>query len=154
MPFLYEIRAFIITLPQIGQYQTNHNMKKYLLLAIACVLGLFNLNAQKTVTIGDGDEASSVLPYDNSWCYSASQQIYSTDELNFNGAGSALVKSIAFKSATENNNENYIQVYMVNHNNKNFTDTLLLRKKELVEAIQAKERQERERKNEFNCGSR
>ena len=97
-------------------------MKKYLLLAIACVLGLFNLNAQKTVTIGEGSEASSDLPYNNSWCYSASQQIYSTNELNFNGAGSALVKSIAFKSATENNNENYIQVYMVNTNKKSYAD--------------------------------
>ena len=96
-------------------------MKKNLLIAIVCVLGLFgSLNAQKTVTIGQGETSSSNIPYDNSYCYSASQQIYSYEELGFNFP--AKIESIAFKSATENNNENYIQVYMVNTSKSSYAN--------------------------------
>ena len=96
-------------------------MKKNLLIAIVCVLGLFgSLNAQKTVTIGQGETSSSNIPYNNSYCYSASQQIYSYEELGFNFP--AKIESIAFKSATENNNENYIQVYMVNTSKKSYAN--------------------------------
>ena len=98
-------------------------MKKNLLIAIVCVLGLFgSLNAQKTVTIGQGETSSSTLPFNNSYNYSVSQQIYNSSELKIDLA--ATLESIAFKSATENTNESYIQVYMMNTSMSSFNDTL------------------------------
>ena len=97
-------------------------MKKNLLFTILLALGLLgNLNAQKTLTIGDGNAYSSDLPYNNSYCYSSSQQIYTSDELS-KIEGVATIESLAFKSATENLNESYIQVYMLNTTKTSFEE--------------------------------
>ncbi len=96
-------------------------MKKNLLFAIICVLGLFgSLNAQKTITLGEGESYSNILPYYNNYCYSASQQLYRSDELNIEDV--AKIESIAFKSATENLNESYIQVYMKNTSKSSYIE--------------------------------
>ena len=96
-------------------------MKKNLLLTIICVLGLFgSLSAQKTITLGEGEDYSSDLPYNNSWCYSASQQLYRSDELNIEDV--AKIESVAFKSASENLNESYIQIYMKNTSKSSYIE--------------------------------
>ncbi len=96
-------------------------MKKNLLLTIICVLGLFgSLSAQKAITLGEGKDYSSDLPYNNSWCYSASQQLYRSDELNIEDV--AKIESVAFKSASENLNESYIQIYMKNTSKSSYIE--------------------------------
>ena len=70
-------------------------MKKLLLLAAVCVLGLFgSLKAQETISIGSGDGAINYSPtYVDSY-YSVTQQIFTASEMQ-NKSGK--ITSVAFK---------------------------------------------------------
>ena len=98
-------------------------MRKNLLFAIVCVLGMLGtLNAQKTITLGEGENYSHDLPFDDYYGYSVSQQIYTSDEFS-KIDGVATIESVAFKSATELTNKTYVVVYMLNTTKKKFSAT-------------------------------
>ena len=100
-------------------------MKKNLLFAILCVLGLFGtLNAQNVVTIDGtvgGYEASTSnqVPIYNNYEYAITQQYYTAAEI---GKSSGTIESIAFKT-TETGTYPFtrtLTIYMVNTSEDNF----------------------------------
>ncbi len=96
-------------------------MRKFLLLTLMCVLGLFNLSAQEpeTITIGDGSGSINYAPtYIDSYT-SISQQIFVADDMQ-NKSGK--IKSVAFK-CTSRNAQRSFRVYMVNTNKTSFNGT-------------------------------
>ena len=100
-------------------------MKRLLLFAILCVLGLFGtLNAQDVVTIDGtvgGYEASTSnqVPIYNNYEYAITQQYYTAAEI---GKSSGTIESIAFKT-TETGTYPFtrtLTIYMVNTSEDNF----------------------------------
>lgn len=88
-------------------------MKKFLLLTIMCIFGLFgNMKAQQTIVIGeDGTNQLTNLPIQVSYNYSISQQIYTKSEMN-NTLGD--ITAISFE---QTNNQIYtrnLSIYMKN----------------------------------------
>ena len=74
-------------------------MKKVLLFTMMCVLGLFTVNAQQTITIGgDGAGSSAQLPTNMFYNYSLTQQIYTGAEMNYTVGD---VTKVAFYQAAE-----------------------------------------------------
>ena len=93
-------------------------MKKLLLLAAVCVLGLFgSLKAQETISIGSGDGAINYSPtYVDSY-YSVTQQIFTASEMQ-NKSGK--ITSVAFKCTSRNTTRTF-KVYMVNTDKTSFS---------------------------------
>ena len=93
-------------------------MKKLLLLAAVCVLGLFgNLRAQETISIGSGDGAINYSPtYVDSY-YSVTQQLFTASEMQ-NKSGK--ITSVAFKCTSRNATRTF-KVYMVNTDKTSFS---------------------------------
>ncbi len=97
-------------------------MKKHLFFALMCVFVLFStLKAQEIVTIGGGEEVEGNFPFNDSYSYSLSQQIYTADELTEVGSPAAIT-NIAFKSATELSNNTVVTVFMQNTDKSSFED--------------------------------
>ena len=64
---------------------------------IACTLGLFGtVNAQETITIGDGQQSNYSLPIEAFYLNTYSQQSYTMDEIAAAGGEAGTIKSIAF----------------------------------------------------------
>jgi len=79
-------------------------MKRILLFTMMCLFGLFSLNAQTTITVGDGADESSWAssnntPVDVYANYGMSQQIYLADEIASAGGAAGTITQIAFKRA-------------------------------------------------------
>ena len=72
-------------------------MKRFFLFLMLCLCGLtYSVNAQIEITIGEGDTNSGVLPIEDGFKYSVTQQIFTADELlategNFTAVLSRLV---------------------------------------------------------------
>ena len=72
-------------------------MKKLLLFVIACTLGLFGtVNAQKTITIGNGEQSNYSLPLEAYYLNTYSQQSYTKSEIEAAGGEAGTITSIAF----------------------------------------------------------
>ena len=93
-------------------------MKRFLLLAVVCVLGLFGgLRAQETISIGSGDGAINYSPtYVDSY-YSVTQQIFTASEMQ-NKSGK--ITSVAFKCTSRSTTRTF-KVYMVNTDKTSFS---------------------------------
>ena len=85
-------------------------MKKLLLFAMMCVLGLFSVNAQETVTVGEKTTIDARIPSHTWWNYSYSQQIYTASEINH--AAGNIEKIAFFTNATAYTRT--VKVYMQN----------------------------------------
>ena len=95
-------------------------MKKLLLLAAVCVLGLFgNLNAQETISIGSGEGYVMYSPTASDKYYSVTQQIFTAEEMQ-NKSGK--ITSVTFKCVKRNVTRKFA-VYMVNTNKLSFENT-------------------------------
>ena len=71
-------------------------MKKLLLFVIACTLGLFGaVNAQETITIGEGGTTNGALPVDFYNGYGICQQLFTADEIGHADGG--VITSMAIK---------------------------------------------------------
>ena len=75
-------------------------MKKVLLLTVMCVLGLFGVRAQETITIGEGSRTASYLPLDMYNGYGICQQLYLADEIGYADGGTITSLAIRFFGET------------------------------------------------------
>ncbi|MBQ5689715.1 MAG: hypothetical protein IIV21_07100, partial [Bacteroidales bacterium] len=72
-------------------------MKKLLLFVIACTLGLFGtVNAQETITIGEGGTTNGALPVDFYNGYGICQQLFTADEIGHADGGVITSMAISF----------------------------------------------------------
>ena len=62
-----------------------------------CLFGLFSLNAQETISIGDGDVSNYNVPIEAFYLCSYSQQSYSKDEIAAAGGEAGTITSIQYK---------------------------------------------------------
>ena len=76
-------------------------------------LGLSNLNAQTTVTIGSGQSENDKFPLYTYYEYSISQQIYTADDLEQLAAGD-VIKSIAFYVTNSASKQREFSIYLKN----------------------------------------
>ena len=72
-------------------------MKRILLFTMMCLFGLFSLNAQETISIGDGDVSNYNVPIEAFYLCSYSQQSYSKDEIAAAGGEAGTITSIQYK---------------------------------------------------------
>lgn len=88
-------------------------MKKFLLLTIMCIFGLFgNVEAQQTIIVGeDGTTQLTNLPIQVSFNYSISQQIYTKAEMN-NTLGN--ITAISFQQTNSQIYTRDLSIYMKN----------------------------------------
>ena len=96
----------------------NSNMKK-LLLIVSLAMALM-ANAQ-TITIGEGDGMTDVVPYNTFYNYSFTEQIFLASEIEYAG----VIKAVSFRLAYSYNTEHTsdIVVYMKNVSRSTFEDT-------------------------------
>ena len=92
-------------------------MKKLLLLAMMCVLGLFSVGAQETITIGENTAIAHQFPIHTWWQYSYSQQIYTKSEINHDAAD--ILKIAFYTDGT--NYDRTIKIYMQNVTKSSFS---------------------------------
>ena len=94
-------------------------MKRFFLLSLVCVLGLFgNLRAQEeTISIGSGNSSGYRTPINTDQPYSVSQQIYSADEI---GKGAGKISKIAFRWVAASTETRNLSVYMQNTTQSSF----------------------------------
>ncbi len=85
-------------------------------LSVALMLP-FAMQAQETVTIGDGTSTTYVTPYNSLWGYSFVEQIYLADEIGTDGN----ITSIAFNMQSSGSQTNQIEVFMKNVTRETFT---------------------------------
>ena len=71
-------------------------MKRILLFTMMCLFGLFSLNAQETITIGEGSSQNFSLPIDVYSGNSFSQQSYSKDEIIAAGGEAGIITSLQY----------------------------------------------------------
>ena len=72
-------------------------MKRILLFTMMCLFGLFSLNAQETISIGNGDVENYNVPIEAYYLCSYSQQSYSKDEIAAAGGEAGTITSIQYK---------------------------------------------------------
>ncbi|MBQ2906956.1 MAG: T9SS type A sorting domain-containing protein [Bacteroidales bacterium] len=97
-------------------------MKRLSFFLMFCFLGFLNsLNAQVPVSIGSGDTDCTVLPVEENFKFSISQQIYTAEEMN---ATPGTIVSVAFKMANNSLVERNFRVYMINTEKESFTHTM------------------------------
>ena len=97
-------------------------MKKFLLLTVMCVLGLFGtLRAQDVVTIGEGANASNQnrIPVNTNQANYVSQQLYAATDIN-HAAGE--ITNLAFNVVVGGTTRTWA-VYMANTDNETFAST-------------------------------
>ena len=93
-------------------------MRKFLLLTMMCLFGLFAVNAQETITVGgENTTVDARLPFHTWWKYSYSQQIYTKSEINH---GAANILKIAFFTNGTSYTRN-VKVYMQNVTKSSFS---------------------------------
>ena len=92
-------------------------MKRFFLLSLVCVLGLFgNLRAQE-ITIGSAESSSYRTPINTDQTYSISQQIYTATEI---GQANGKISKIAFKWASSTAETRNLSIYMQNTTQSSF----------------------------------
>ena len=91
-------------------------MRKFLLLTMMCLFGLFTVNAQVTITVGEKTNVDARIPFHTWYKYSYTQQIYTAAEIN-QEAGT--ISKIAFNTSGTSYTRN-IKVYMQNTTKDNF----------------------------------
>ena len=92
-------------------------MKKLLLFVIACTLGLFGaVNAQETITIGQGAEDNYDVPFATYYYGSYSQQSYTKAEIEEAGGSAGTITSVAFNVSQINTTltNRVLKVFMTN----------------------------------------
>ena len=96
-------------------------MKRFFLFLMLCVCGLsYSVNAQIEITIGNGDTNSGVLPIEDGFKYSVTQQIFTAEELL---ATEGNFTAVSFKMANASGATRSIAVYMVNTEKESFAHT-------------------------------
>ena len=86
-----------------------------------CICGLsYSVNAQIEITIGSGDTNSGVLPIEDGFKYSITQQIFTAEEL-LGTAGS--LTGVSFKMANASSVTRTVKIYMANTDKESFTHT-------------------------------
>ena len=96
-------------------------MKRFFLFLMLCVCGLsYSVNAQIEITIGSGDTNSGVLPIEDGFKYSVTQQIFTAEELL---ATEGNFTAVSFKMANASGATRSIAVYMVNTEKESFAHT-------------------------------
>ena len=96
-------------------------MKRFFLFLMLCLCGLtYSVNAQIEITIGEGDTNSGVLPIEDGFKYSVTQQIFTADELL---ATEGNFTAVSFKMANASNVTRSVKVYMANTEKDSFTHT-------------------------------
>lgn len=86
-----------------------------------CLIGLINpLNAQieVPVLIGSGETSSTVLPTEETFKFSVTQQIFTAEEMT---ATPGTITSVAFKMANTSNVTRTFDIYMINTDKEYFT---------------------------------
>lgn len=96
-------------------------MKRFFLFLMLCICGLsYSVNAQIEITIGSGDTNSGVLPIEDGFKYSITQQIFTAEEL-LGTAGS--LTGVSFKMANASSVTRTVKIYMANTDKESFTHT-------------------------------
>ncbi len=97
-------------------------MKRLSFFLMFCFLGLFSsVSAQVPVTIGSGNTDCTVLPVEENFKFSISQQIFTAEEMN---TTPGTITSVAFKMANNSNVSRNFSVYMTNTEKDSFTHTM------------------------------
>ena len=94
-------------------------MKRFFLFSMLCLLVL-SINAQVPVVIGSGNTSSSVLPSEETFKFSISQQIYTAEEMT---ATPGTITSVSFKMESGSIISRNIKVYMANTTKESYTHT-------------------------------
>ena len=94
-------------------------MRKFLLLTMMCVLGIFAVNAQETITVGEKTNTDARIPFHTWYKYSYTQQIYTAEQI---GHDAGTVVKIAFNNYLTNYTRS-IKVYMQNTTKDCFEST-------------------------------
>ena len=107
-------------------------MRKFLLLTVMCLFGLFTVNAQETILVGDGADESTWAsayntPIDVYNSYYMSQQIYTAEEITSAGGAAGNITHIAFRRA-ENSGvpTRDWSIYLTNITESEFSGTTFL----------------------------
>ena len=98
--------------------------KLYFLAFLMCFLGALNtMNAQTTVTIGNGSGDNYSLPIEVYWSYSFSQQSYTKTEIAEAGGYAGTITSLAFKTKNDENSagSRNLKVFLTNIDTENET---------------------------------
>ena len=94
-------------------------MKRFFIFSMLCLLVL-SINAQVPVVIGSGNTSSSVLPSEETFKFSISQQIYTAEEMT---ATPGTITSVSFKMESGSIISRNIKVYMANTTKESYTHT-------------------------------
>ena len=122
----YELKYYLCMLDRIVIINKFKHMKKLLLLALACVFGMFGtLKAQNTEVVIDGtvggyaENMNRFAPTFVAVQYSISQQYYTAEEI---GMEAGAIKSLSFKTDMMwyEDNARRLEVYIVNTENTTF----------------------------------
>ena len=92
-------------------------MKRFFLLSLVCVLGLFGSLRAQEITIGSGNASSYKSPINTGECNSISQQIYTAAEI---GQAEGKISKIALKWASSVAETRNVAVYMQNTTQSSF----------------------------------
>lgn len=96
-------------------------MKRFTLFLTLCLLGLFYpLCAQVSLIIGSGDTQSTVLPTQETYKFSITQQIFTAEEMT---GTPGEITSVAFKMANSSAVTRTVSVYMKNTDKESFEYT-------------------------------
>lgn len=96
-------------------------MKRFFILLMLCLCGLsYSVNAQIQITIGSGNTDSGVLPVDDGFKYSISQQIFTAEEML---ATPGSITGVSFKMANASYSARTILIYMANTDKESFAHT-------------------------------
>lgn len=88
-----------------------------------CLIGLVNplcAQIELPVVIGSGETSSTVLPTEETFKYSVTQQIFTAEEMT---ATPGAITSVAFKMANTSNVTRTFDIYMINTDKEQFTYT-------------------------------
>ncbi len=96
-------------------------MKRIFLFLVMCICGFaYSVDAQIQISIGSGDTNSGVLPIEDGFKYSITQQIFTAEELL---STPGYITGVSFKMANASSVTRTIKVYMANTEKEAFTHT-------------------------------
>lgn len=98
-------------------------MKKLSFFLMMCLIGLVYpsyAQIELPVIIGSGETSSTVLPTEETFKYSVTQQIFTAEEMS---ATPGAITSVAFKMANTSNVTRTFDIYMINTDKEQFTYT-------------------------------
>lgn len=96
-------------------------MKRFFLFLMLCICGFsYSVNAQIQITIGSGNTDSGVLPIEDGFKYSITQQIFTAEELQ---VAAGYLTAVSFKMANASSVTRSVNVYMANTDKESFAHT-------------------------------